>query len=110
MSITAVTYHTMFLTIYVKALQLTGAEDTVSTLTDRNSEYDKETRGTVPPDTSHQTQLKHPALGNLLFMFSEKRDISVLFLTFRHHASYTQDRHTATPQSTLFIYSVNKYI
>ena len=25
-------------------------------------------------------------------------------LTFRHHASYIQDRRTATPQSTLFIY------
>jgi len=31
-------------------------------------------------------------------------------LTFRHHASYIQDSCTATPQSTLFIYLVNKYI
>ena len=31
-------------------------------------------------------------------------------LTFRHHASYIQDRRTATPQSTLFIYSVNEHI
>jgi len=31
-------------------------------------------------------------------------------LTFRHHASYIYDRRTAIPQSTLFIYSVNKYI
>ena len=31
-------------------------------------------------------------------------------LTFMHHASYIQDRRTATPQSTLFIYLVNKYI
>ena len=31
-------------------------------------------------------------------------------LTFRHHASYIQDRRTATPHSTLFIYLVNKYI
>ena len=33
-----------------------------------------------------------------------------LTLTFRHHASYIQDRRIATPQSTLFIYLVNKYI
>ena len=31
-------------------------------------------------------------------------------LTFSHHVSYIQDRRTATPQSTLFIYLVNKYI
>jgi hypothetical protein len=31
-------------------------------------------------------------------------------LTFILHASYIQDRRTATPQSTLFIYLVNKYI
>ena len=31
-------------------------------------------------------------------------------LTFRHHASYIYDRCTATPQSTLFVHSVNKYI
>ena len=30
-------------------------------------------------------------------------------LTFRHHASYIQDRRTATPQSMLFTYLVNKY-
>ena len=29
--------------------------------------------------------------------------------TFRHHASYIQDRRTATPQSTLFVHLVNKY-
>ena len=31
-------------------------------------------------------------------------------LTFRHPASYILDRHTAAPQSTLFIYLVSKYI
>ena len=31
-------------------------------------------------------------------------------LTFRHHASYIQGRRTATPQSTLFVYSVNKHL
>ena len=31
-------------------------------------------------------------------------------LTFRHRASYIYNRRTATPQSTLFIYLVNKYI
>ena len=31
-------------------------------------------------------------------------------LTFRHRVSYIQDRRTATPQSTFFIYLVNKYI
>ena len=31
-------------------------------------------------------------------------------ITFRHHASYIQDRCTATPQSTFFIYLDNKYI
>jgi hypothetical protein len=30
--------------------------------------------------------------------------------TFSHHASSIQDRLTASPQGTLFIYSVNKYI
>jgi len=33
-----------------------------------------------------------------------------IILTFRHHASYIQDRRTAIPQSALFIYLVNKYI
>jgi len=36
--------------------------------------------------------------------------VNFLTLTFMHHASYIQDRRTATPQSTLFIYLVNKYI
>jgi len=31
-------------------------------------------------------------------------------LTCRHHASYIYGRRTATPQSALFIYIVNKYI
>ena len=31
-------------------------------------------------------------------------------LTFRHQAFYIQNRPTATPQSALFIYLVNKYI
>jgi len=31
-------------------------------------------------------------------------------LTFRHHASHVKDKRTATPQSTLFMYIVNKYI
>ena len=31
-------------------------------------------------------------------------------LTFRHQASYILDRRTATPQSTIFINLVNKYI
>ena len=31
-------------------------------------------------------------------------------LTFRHRASYIQGRRTATPQSALFVYLVNKYI
>ena len=30
------------------------------------------------------------------------------YLTFRHHLSYIQDRRTATPQSTLFIYLVQQ--
>ena len=36
--------------------------------------------------------------------------LGVKRLTFRHHAYYIQDRCTATPQSTLFIYLVMKYI
>ena len=36
--------------------------------------------------------------------------LDVTTLTFRHHASYICDRRTATPQSTLFMYLVNKYI
>jgi hypothetical protein len=31
-------------------------------------------------------------------------------LTFRHQASYVQDRRTATLQRILFLYLVNKYI
>ena len=34
----------------------------------------------------------------------------IRLLTFRHHASYIEDSRTATPQSTLFIYLVNKDI
>jgi len=37
-------------------------------------------------------------------------DVHSSALTFRHHASYIKDRRIATPQSTLFIYLVNKYI
>ena len=33
-----------------------------------------------------------------------------IYLTFRHRASYIYDTRTATPQSKLFIYLVNKYI
>jgi len=41
---------------------------------------------------------------------SDVLSVSKFYLTFRHHASYIQDRRTATLQSTLFIYLVNKYI
>jgi len=43
-------------------------------------------------------------------VYNYKVLLNRLCLTFRHHASYIQDRRTATPQSTLFIYLVNKYI
>ena len=39
-----------------------------------------------------------------------RKQLLDILLTFRHHASYIQDRCTATPHSTLFIYLINKYI
>ena len=39
------------------------------------------------------------------YIFSQQ-----IYLIFMHRTSYIQDRHTATPHSTLFIYLINKYI
>jgi hypothetical protein len=83
-SISAVTYHSTFLIIYVKGLYQTGAEDTVTKLIDHNSESDTD-QSKGASRTSHQTQLKYPALGNLLFVFSENREISISFLNRACH-------------------------
>ena len=40
----------------------------------------------------------------------ERGEYVFFYLTFRHRASYIQDRHFATLQRTLFIYLINKYI
>jgi hypothetical protein len=55
-SIRSVAYHYTFLTIYVKGLYQTGAEDTVTKLTDHNSESDTE-QSKGASRASHQTQL-----------------------------------------------------
>jgi hypothetical protein len=64
MSITAIAYHSVFLTIYVKALQQIGAKNTVGQLTDHNSESDTDQSNSAsrhkPPNSTKVSRVGQP--------------------------------------------------
>ena len=64
-------------------------------------------------DRIHVNLFKVSRIKNVIKIKQEKetgKDPIQSKLTFSHHASYTQDRRSATPQNVLFIYLVNRYI